>query len=250
MDEALTLWQHIERIFFLKGEVAFNAPLWFLIVMFYIAQISEIMELAKYPMQKKILVAICSFVGRYLLYTLGVYLPLGWDKLLVCFGFYCLGSAASHFKLKKRWIAVFIAALSSVIWVLAGVICNEKVSVYAFSFGNYWLFICSGIFGSVLWFGLSYRLRRSRFFSYLGQNTILIVGTQYFGIFIVRYATRLVGVEGTMTYNILSLAITYAALILYVPVSKVIDAYFPWMVGKRRAYANNITPYYQSKEDT
>ena len=231
-----TFWQLISRVVFLNGRVAYNDPVWFLLVMFQVLILFDALRVIYYSLAQKAFAALAFFLLGWGIYIFSVPLPFGIEKTVVSMGFYILGSIlndVSHFfSGVRKWFAV---ALMFVIWVLSGVIFNESVSLYSFDLGHYWLFIISGLSGSMVWFGICYLLRKIRLFQLWGRNAILVVGTHYVGTSVFRVLASKIHISHTSIYGPLALIIAVSMMFCYIPICAFVNRRLPVLVGKRRA---------------
>lgn len=231
-----TFWYLIPSIVFLNGRVAFNDPVWFFLVMFQVLVLFDALRVICYSVTKKALAALASFLVGWGIYIFSVPLPFGIEKTIVCMGFYIAGSMLKDvphvFLGVRKWFAV---ALMFAVWVLSGVVFNEKVSLYGFDLGHYWLFIISGLSGSMVWFGICYLLRRIRLFQVWGRNTMVVVGTHYVGVSVFRALASKIHISQTFLYDPLALIVSVFAMFCYMPICAVVNQHLPVLAGKQRA---------------
>ena len=125
-----------------------------------------------------------------------------------------------------------IVCVSAILWFLCGVVFNGKVSLYRMELGRYWLFIASGLTGSILWFGICWTLRKVSVFQRWGQNTIFVVCTQYVGITLFRTVMSHIKLTSTVYFDIIALVVSSAAMFAYMPICSFINVYLPFLAGK------------------
>ena len=232
-NDNFSFFESIKMLFFVGGRIPYNDPVWFLFVMFQVVFLFELLGLLRCNGFVRGIVALTFFTIGYLVYIFCIKLPFGLDKMLVCMGFYITGSLLKEIpefdvRLLKRWE---LPLGLSVIWLLSGVVGNEKVSLYSFALGKYWLFIISGITGSLIWFKLSYVVRKVSIFSTWGQNTVLVLGTHYVGVTVVKKILSILGISNTIYFDIIAIVISLIALVLYIPICKVVNRFFPILNG-------------------
>ena len=68
-DSGTNLSEHLKTILFVNGQVAYNSPIWFLIVLFQIIVVFEIIRGIQYPIPVKAVTALLLFVLGYLVQT-------------------------------------------------------------------------------------------------------------------------------------------------------------------------------------
>lgn len=233
---SVSLWRLVLPVFFLNGRIAYNEPVWFFLVMFQVLVLFDVLRVIYCSIDKKALVALVFFLLGWGIYVFSVRLPLGIEKTIVCMGFYIVGSIlkdiSSVFSGVWKWRA---AALLSAVWFLSGVVFNEKVSLYSFKLGHYWLFIISGLSGSMVWFGICYLLRKVQLFQIWGRNTIVVVGTHYVGVSVFNNLLLLkIEFFHTFIYDLLALIASVFALFCYMPVCAFVNRHLPVLAGKIR----------------
>lgn len=234
-DSSYSVFEHMKKVFFVNGIVAYNDPIWFLIVFFQVTILFYLIRGHSLSRIGKIAVSVSLLVCGYLVYSFSVPLPFGLDKTIICLAFYVIGSLMRdlHKAISKKYFPAIIST-SAVVWFVCGVILNDKVSLYYMDLGNYWLFIVSGITGSLFWFGICLILRKAAVFQKWGQNTMLVICTQYVGVSAVKYIASHIGILHTVYYDFLALAISFLAMFLYMPICSLFNRYLPFLVGKRR----------------
>ena len=126
--------------------------------------------------------------------------------------------------------------------MICGVVLNTKISMYAFSLGNYWMFVFSGIFGSIMWFGLAHLLRDSTLLKRWADASIFIVGTHYIGVIVVCKIALRLNISKTSVFDIAALCGTLGALLLYIPVCTWVNKNIPVLNGRSdsQRVSNNI----------
>lgn len=224
----------IKELTFWNGKIQ-NAPVWFLIVLFQVYIIFDIVNLLKKSIGKKIIFSIVLLGIGYLIYEKVIWFPFGFQKTIVALGFYVIGNIFKEFeKNLTRMMKCVIVISSGILWFCTGVVLNSKISMYSFDFGNYWYFILSAISGSIVWFAISYSLRNIIIFQKWGQNTILVVCTHYIGVFVCRRIANILQIEGTVYFDVLALIVSVVAMFIYMPVCDWINRHMPILVGKKR----------------
>ena len=239
-DKNLSLFQHLKLIFYVDNEIAYNDPVWFFIVLFTVTIIVELCNILSLSFFKRGLIFAFCLCTAFILYHLNIPLIFGIRQAILAMVFYLFGNFLKYFtsSLKKHWL--LLGCIVSVpIWVISGVIFNSKVSMYAFTLGNYWLFVISGITGSIVWLGFSYILRKAKIAKIWSKNTIFIVGSHYVGVTICSFIANKIGIANTVWFDVGSFVITIFALLLYIPICNFINQYLPFMNGKQ--YAKNST---------
>lgn len=140
-----TAVEAINAMFFV-GKVSWNAPVWFLLEMFWLRLFAEAINATEISVKK--LAVVCA-----LLFALGYFdvlkiLPLGLKIFPVAMLFYLLGVLKRrvnfNFKFSLKALAVFLMfALNTV----TACFINARISVYGSYYGNYAVAVFSGICG-------------------------------------------------------------------------------------------------------
>lgn len=129
--------------------------------------------------------------------------------------------------------------LSSIICIIISVVCVTNNSgilyMYINQYGNYILSFIGAISGSIVLLNLAIKLPRSKWIVFLGQNTLLIFVLHLKIKFITnRIFDRIVQLFNGNYFikNILALVNTFLIFLILIPIIKVINGKFSWMLGK------------------
>ncbi len=229
-----TFLQHIRTIFFIDGRIPYNDPLWFFIVLFITILLVDATQIFSRSLCYKIACVIGTFLCGYIVYSLHIKLHFGLDKVIFMLGFYLLGHIMRIIlPLLKRSHIYIICVISAFVFLICGIVLNEKVSVYSVHLGNYWLFVVSGICGSIVWFAICSLVQNVSIFRFWGYQTIFIVCTHYFGITIVIEVAKIIGLLHTEWFNFVSLVISVVALYLYIPICNLVNKHCPFLNGRK-----------------
>lgn len=175
----------IRLFFLLDGKICWNAPIWFLLLLFMV-------EIVFFFIEKHIPYG--KFASIPILFTLWLFVSkknifLKLNILPVCLLFYILGTIFKQFYDKRNGkiignkIYVFlIACLLLCINVLFGLILNNRISFTGANFGNV-LYCSLAALSGVLFYVIVFQhisfLRINKILSYLGKNSLIIFATQY-----------------------------------------------------------------------
>ncbi len=213
----------LKRIFFYEGLVAYNDPVWFLIILFEAAVVERLLKIKDKNTYIKILYFFFFIVSGFLIYNFNVFLPFGFRKLLICLAFIVLGMLLREFinvlKQNTKTMNIFLAitfVVSLALWVLFAIFLNPKVSIYYFNLGNYWYFCLSGIFGSAWFFILCFGIAKlTKRFEKVGQETIWILGTHYLFTRWFRSLATDLKFAYTPIYSFSAIIFTFVIILLY-----------------------------------
>lgn len=190
----------IRRLLFMNGRVYTLEPLWFLPVLFEVYLFSLLFN--KVMIEHIMLGCISFFVVGGILYGLKEIFPysklFGVDKAIICTGFFIFGiMIRKNLEEVNNYVYKAILPLLVVVWFVAGVVFNSKVSVYYFSLGNYGLFLISGLAGSLVLIFLSFLCgNKKTIFGALSKYSILFLGTQYLWILPFKKVVDLLNIRG------------------------------------------------------
>lgn len=180
-----SLSETIRLFFLLDGKICWNAPIWFLLLLFMVEIVFFFIE--KY-------IPYGNFVSIPILFMLWAFISernvfLKLNILPVCLLFYTLGTIFKLFYDKRNGkfisnkIYVFlIACLLLCINILFGLILNNRISFTGANFGNV-LYCSLAAISGVLFYVTVFQnvsfLRTNKILSYLGKNSLIIFATQY-----------------------------------------------------------------------
>ncbi len=241
VDAGKSTTQILYLIFYYKGQLALNAPVWFLIAMFQILVFAKVIRLDKYNSWGKLAVSVVCFALTYVLYKVYRFPYFGIDRAILCMGFYSFGGVLKNIcsKIKSKELVNFVCIICAMLWLLFSALMKQTPSIYLFRLDNFFYFLITGICGSVMWFKISSLLSDIRCLSKLGQNTLLILGSQYYWIYFVRKFCKDFLISGTYAGNWLSVLCTLVSMIFYYYITDSANKYFPFLNGN--LYKNTYT---------
>lgn len=232
VDAGASVQSILYTTFFFEGKLHFNAPVWFLIVMFEVVIIAKIIRLDKYKPWAKLLTTLVCFGLAYVLYKVYRFPYFGIDRAILCLGFYSLGGVLKdiHPHISKD-LTTFISIICTMLWLLFSALMKKQPSIYLFRLDNFFYFIITGICGSIMWFKVSSLLTDFKPLSKLGQNTLLVLGTQYYWYYFVREHAKTFLIYKTYIGNILAIFFTILSMIIYYFLTDPVNKYFPFLNG-------------------
>lgn len=183
------------QTFYVTGSCAYHAPIWFFICLFQVLCLWKFLKLKDVDILRLILAAGLCFVFSFLMcYFDNKWFGLfGFNKAVLGLGFLCVGLMLSKLKFgHNERMTLLIGLLSLPLWILFGVILNDKVSMYGANYGNFWCFILSGILGSLSIFAISRLVDKWNFPLSISKWTTIIVCSLIFWcqcsiIFLIRW---------------------------------------------------------------
>lgn len=232
------------NFFFLNGSVGWNAPIWFLVVLFLVQVIYFVINGSKI---NNAVFIIFSFIIGYVFALSGYRYPLGLHVVSWGLVFYYLGNTArkkliiekiTHTKAKLLIFLLLFAVLN----IVFGLILNKRISVFLNVVGNYLYFYLSAIAGIFFICSLFYKMPKLKVFNFFGKNTLLILGTHYFGVYIFKLTDEVIWGYPFMEHKsyLISILLTIIILITTVPLIHFTNKHLPLLVGKGKISLQNL----------
>ncbi|MBR4002891.1 MAG: acyltransferase [Clostridia bacterium] len=236
----------IKTIFFYKGFVAYNFPVWFLIIMFYSVVVERLLKIKEKNVYVKLIYLFASLIIGFLIYNFKIFLPFGLDKFFVCFAFFVFGILLREFidvvKKNQKSMHIILAIVFVVffaLWWLFGIELNPKVSFYNLKYYNYWYFCLSSFFGSCCFFIICYLIAKvTKFFELIGRETVWILSTHYIFVRLLKYVGKNYGVAYTWKYDLIALSTTIILIAVYI----VISYFIKKLIKKKKQKSQTETP--------
>lgn len=200
--------------------------------MFQILVVVKLLDLSNASNKKIVNVGIVSFVLSFGMYELHwmYFNVLGFNKLVLGLFFYTFGMILR--RINYDYYFKIVGYASFVIWMLAGVIFNTKCSMYGMNLGNFWLFILSGITGSLVFFALCKLFENNNNIRTYSKWTVFIVCSHYVLVSIFRVFASLMTIKNTLVFDVASVLFVLIALYGYKYVCQFIEQKFPVLIGK------------------
>ena len=207
----------------IRGALMFNQPLWFLPCIFVVQVLWYLLD--RYTKKTKVLwVLLSSLAGYFIPEVLPVRLPWGMDVAMTGIVFFSLGRIFSKEKVHE---ALFIIPSAIGFLFVLGInigfnflnqtmmpFVGMNVDINAMVFGNYFLFYICAFSGCVAIIYLAKLLSFSRVLSYLGKNTLWVLGLHSIFIQIFEIKLKLHFVAST-TINSVILCVLEIACVLF-----------------------------------
>ena len=227
----------VMRITFWNGLVPYNEPCWFFIVLFETEVVERLFDIAGKKRSIQLVMSISSFILGFLVYQFNIFLPFGLNRCLVAFGFLTIGMMMKDiFLIKGKMDSVnkYCYIVILLLWTISGIGLNGKISMYTFELGHYWLFILSGICGSVLFiWNCQFVDKKVTWFRNVGKNTIFVICTHYICVSLFKKITTILNLNYTCIYSILAVIFTLILVPCYMLVCRFINKYLPVLNGRR-----------------
>ncbi|MBC1334710.1 acyltransferase family protein [Listeria booriae] len=171
------------QFFFLQGDVGFNTPLWFLVVLFSVEIVFYLCT--RYIKKGQWLVIAILFVAAFLLSrNEGVRVIFGLQILPVSVLFYYVGFQWKVWQILERkswnhWYIILlgvIAYLCTVFYLNAG----QVVGFRSNNVGNFFIFVVGALLGIFIFCLICKKIGKSKIWELFGRNSLIIMGTHYF----------------------------------------------------------------------
>lgn len=232
----------VKDFFFLRGLCPYNAPCWYFIALFQLSVISYFINLDKLSSISQAIVMFIAFAAGFFLYEFNISIPFGLTRTVAAFFFFACGAWLGKTNCKNKKLAMNIKISTNVgimvLWIVFGVVLNNKVSFYKMILGNYFFFIIAGICGSILLIEFSKLLEKTKkikcFFIKTSKNAIFIIGTHFILVDIIDKVANRFGLFNTPQYCLIVLCISLLVIVMYNFVSPFFKKNFPAITGDLR----------------
>ncbi len=229
----------ISTVFYLFGKCAYNRPIWFFICLFQILVVAKLINLAEVSNKRLYVITLSCLSLSFLMDYWGwkYFNLLGFNKVVLglffCSYGLCLRRTNYERNIKKTGI------LSFPIWILSGIIFNTKCTMYSMHFGSFWLFIISGITGSLVFYSLCKFYENNLEIRQFSRWTIFIISSHFLFVSLFSNIALKVGIEKTYMFDITSAFFVLFMLLLYKPICRFIEKRLPLLIGYH--YENSTT---------
>ena len=232
----LSFYSFAIRFFYIKGECLGNKPVWFFFCLFQIYILIRLLDLPNAKMGRLILVFAISLLLSFLFYISGVeyFKFLGFDKCVLGLFFFVFGMILKKTKYNNNIFRIGLILLP--IWVITGIFLNTKVRMYDMHLGVFWLFIVSGITGSLCFFSFSKVFEQFkskmivRNIMKYAKWTVFIVSSHYVLSSLFHLIFEQLLFLNTYIYDVTSLCFVFVALVLYFPICKWLEKHAPIII--------------------
>ena len=150
-----------------------------------------------------------------------------------CFlGVFFVGIGMLLRKLKFEKYLKILGVVLLPIWIITGTYLNGKVSMYGMSLGNFWLFITSGITGSIVFYSFSHIFNNCTVIKQYARWTIFIVCSHLVLVSLFNRVSAILSIGGTYVFDVTSVLFVIVSLIAYKYICVLIERYIPFLMGK------------------
>lgn len=227
-----SIFSILERIFYIRGQCAFNDPIWFFICMFQILLVVKLLNLSNASNMKVAVMSVICILLSYVIYEydMKIFSLFGFNKCVLGLFFYTFGIMIRRFKYENN--ALFSCLLALPLWIIFGVYLNIKCSMYGMKLGNFWYFIISGIMGSIFFFFVVEKLKHMTGLCKYAKWTVFIVGTHYLLVTIFHVVALALSIKGSYFFDLASLVFVFISLYGYKYVCLFVEKRLPTLIGE------------------
>ena len=178
---------NISKMFIVEGELCWNTPIWFLIVLFFVEIIFATLDNIRIKIRNILFVllvaaislVLAGFIGSYCMIFKITLIPIG--LLYYCVG-YVVRNVPIYITNSKKVVILFFAVIINIIF---GVILNPRISVAHFYYGNLIYCLFGGVSGIIIYLIVSKYLCAkfhiiNKFISRIGAHSMIIMCSQYY----------------------------------------------------------------------
>lgn len=226
-----------------EGYMKWNLPLWFLPCMF-------VSQLLAYPISDKVRalvqkkpsfvlpVVLSSFILPYLDYFIFRVraLPFHLESAVFLMPFFLLGMCLREIRLDMSAGTPKKRLLCLILFVSGGAIAltlNCRVNYFLSSYGKITVFYVSAFLSVTALYMLVQRVE-SRVLSFIGQNTMPILLMHKFPVVFFQIVLSFLFEKTGVVHTAVSVLITVTSVSMCIFAGKILERFFPFMIGKRK----------------
>ncbi|WP_206537374.1 acyltransferase family protein [Listeria grandensis] len=210
----------LTQFFYLDGDVGFNSPLWFLVVLFNVELIFYLFNrfIKKGQWLFMLGMAVLSLVintneGTRIIFGLHI-VPL--SCLFFYLGFKCKEWDVANRKLWDRWWFI-ICGLMGYLFIVFHVNNGQIIGFRSNNLGMFFIFVVGALIGIFIFCSMCKKIGKSDLWGRFGRHSLFILGTHYF--FLILYAhliKMMTGELAQLSYPIwATLCLTIFAFVFY-----------------------------------
>ena len=183
---SLAMGQNLKKaiaVFFVyNGELSWNAPIWFLLILFFAEIIYAVILKINDSKYISLLVMLCSAVLWVLFGSATITFKLNLVPVAL---FYLSFGDLIHRLFEKKALTKMTASITALIFaalsVLFGAVLNSRISYTGGDFGNTFYSMIAGIAGTMTYYLIfKYLIGGNKLLEMLGKNSMIIMASQYF----------------------------------------------------------------------
>lgn len=242
----------ILKFLFVDGNVPFNDPCWFFLVLFMVFVIVRFIRIDKNSTMINSVIILSAFIIGGLLYYFNVPDYFGLVKTIISLGFFMIGyvsrnSARITSLSEVKITRIIVIPVSMILWIVSGAVLNEKVSFAGMKLGNYWCFILSGITGTLFLYSLIRAVYRHKgaFFSalekYPVKASIFIICSHYVPLKFYSAVCKKMDLFYTWKYNVITPFFALILIILYYPFYIFVSKHLSILNGEKKSESRKLS---------
>lgn len=207
------LVESLKNLLYLNGLIGWNAPLWFLLVLFFVSVIFALIDHWNISLD---LMGGIAFVLGFFISNTGIYF-MGLDKIIYGLLFYYFGLQINKLMKGKFYQknSYLLLVASLVLNIIFGFFLNPRISIYRNELGNYFFFVIAALFGSLaLFIVVTKWVKWPKLIEFYGKNSIVIIGTHYFFLYGFRLVEKVFHTDILVSRDSLLISILELIVIL------------------------------------
>lgn len=168
----------IQSLFYINGELTWNRPIWFLLVLFEATLITHLIE--RWSFLYIVSIGLCTLYGYFLQntnYSFGLsILPVAYSWIGI--GYISKKYLSRLFDIEKKYqlLIIMIAAAANYCCTYR---LNTRISVLGSYYGNYIFAFIAGYFGIIMYWFIAKLIARNSMLETLGKHGVAMLSTQY-----------------------------------------------------------------------
>lgn len=221
----------------------FNTPMWFVWVLFVVNILYYCLRKLLSPLWS-LVASLAIGVAGYYLNSFGYQLYLLFDIAMVALPFFAVGSLLNHYSLlsKSPSLAISIPCLLIAFTIVYLTDCglNMYHREYPALIKFYIVPLCLII--PMMWVSLRLVKKEVPFVSFIGKNTLIVLGTHYFLLGPLKAGIQLL-LQPMWVY----FTTIIGTLALECPIIRLINRYLPYLVGKKEFFTPGWKPVWSTQ---
>lgn len=229
MNGSVSIVDGLSKLFYLKGSVGWNIPLWFLSSLFFTETLFFILK--KYKIEN-LVIMVLSIIFGYVIYKLNIVLPFGIHISIWALLFYAIGNElklsnrVTSFKNVSSIEKVITLSILAILNIVFGNFFNiNKMEMYHSELGNYWYYIIASVSGMLFMILIFSLLKQKKILQVIGRRTLFILETHMFIILAIRLVDKVLKFNLFNYTNIKGLIIFTITTLIYILAIKILDKY-------------------------
>lgn len=231
-NAGLSIYKNFIGIFYAQGGsewMNWGVPMWFIPCLFVLNIIYFIIRKLKWWIS---VLSLCVLI--LIFYFARLRLPWSIDLAIICIPFFFAGNKIGVYLIEKR-VKKNMAIMTTIACIGLSILFSffsKRVDLYSMNFGEIYVFYPNAFIGILFWLSLSLLIPSNKIFSEIGKNTLIILAFHLNVLGLVNYIFRYLDFEILKDNLISSIILSVLVLLLFIPVSRIINRFFPFIIGK------------------